>query len=331
MGLLLIHTVVEIGIFFLFLMLGCRWIRKQKVAAVPHAEVGAAPKEERRTRLAFARLFPIPDFLNPVAAKDILLVLPRRRFLRIMYGLLAATLFGAGVWGLVESRSFMGSAEAEKVYDIMALVVIGTTCFITYLRASGIVVSEIEAGTMGLLVTAPLPVGRVMSGKLQAVVVNVGGLFGAFGLSLAIVFCVCHPGAIFHVVATLPAALLALVAGAAFYGSLGIRISAGAKTVRSAGTQAAVLCLLLYVAGIPMIAIGYETLTSHIGEDAVAFLGRTLSTVLFPVWQILTPGDLLPTGGSRWVWFLVGVGASLGLAQLVLQSAARVCARRMRG
>jgi len=332
--LLFIHTLAEICLFFLFLWLACRHILRESVAAPAPAEVKGRPKEERRSRLAFARLFPIPDFINPVAAKDILLALPRRKIARVLLAFVGIVLFGLAVWGLIESKPYTpGSNQARQVYDIVALIIIGVSNALVFLRATGAVALEAEAGTLALLDTTPLSARRVMWGKLEAVIATVVGAIAVFAGGLAAVFCMIYPGATVHVLLTLPLAFVAMATGAALYGSLGIRIGATARTVRSANTRAGLFCFLGYFVGLSALTVIAHTIKSLFGHDVMELAGIGLATTLFPpFWVFLSAGDLPGHGHVtvRLFMFLIGTFAALALAWLALRWSAAVYIRRLR-
>jgi ABC-type transport system involved in multi-copper enzyme maturation permease subunit len=330
-GLLLAHTIVEAGVFFLFLALGCRWLRKQKVEAIPHAEVKAAPKEVRRSRLALLRLFPIPDWVNPVAAKDILLALPRRKIPRVLLTLAGVLLFGMGVWGILESRSLrLTHEETRYLYNSAAMMVIGITYLLVFLRASKVVALEADAGTLALLTITPLSARRVVWGKLLAVIVTVVGSVAVIGVGFAIVFSLCYPKILLHVLVTIPAALVAMAAGAALYGSFALLMTTGARSARAAGNRAAIIiCLALFVV-LPLIGCFVSMPIRYLDVMTAMHVAVAVATLFCPAFPVFLPEEALVSQHAvAFFGFLIATILSLAIAWLLLQWSAAVYVRRV--
>jgi ABC-type transport system involved in multi-copper enzyme maturation permease subunit len=329
-SLLLAHTAAEIGVFCLFLWLGCRWIRRQKVVAVPRAQTQPVPQERHRSRLALVRLFPIPDFINPVAAKDVLLSLPRRKIVRILLAIVVVGLFGMAVWGILEMRTLIQWSDAHMFYDISAMMTVGIALLLIFLRASGVVPSEAESGTLALLAVTPLSAGRVIWGKLQAVLVTTGGAVAAISLGLVIVFALCYPNVILHMLLTAPLALVAMVAGGMLYGSFSILISTGAKTARAAGTRVMLLLLVTWLFGLPSIMMTAAMLIKTVGQQATEWIGYGIAALLFPAFLVLVPPHLTELGSFRWFLFAGGIVVSLLVSRFLIGGAAWAYVRRVR-
>jgi len=328
-ALLLGHTIAQAGVFLLFLWLGCRAIRKEAVAAVPHESARKTKKKREQARLGFLRVFPIPDFINPVTAKDLLLALPKRRIERFALGLLTVALFGVGVWLILGTRAEISAQGARVAYDVASLIVVGVVLLLVFLRASGVVASEAEANTHGLLAITRLSALKVMVGKLEAVIAGVAGSAALLYVGLALVFSFCHPAVAPHVlVMTLPL-VVAMVASSAFYGAIGIWISAGARTVRAATNAAAILCFLAIFFAVPLTA-AFAAAFAHFGLDA--FFTTCLVAFFFPALLLFLPDEMLAdsTGLARWFFFLAAIPLSLAIASLWLRAAAAIYAGRVR-
>ena len=325
-SLLLAHTAAEIGVFFLFLWLGCIWIRRQKVVAVPRTPSRLVPQERHRSRLSLVRLFPIPDFINPVAAKDVLLSLPRRKIVRVLLAIAAFTLFGMAAWGILEMRSFVKPEDAHSFYDGAAMVAVGIALLLVFLRASGVVPSEAESGTLALLAVTPLSAVRVIRGKLQAVLVTMGGAVAAISLALALVFALCYPNVIPHIVITLLLTLVAMVAGGALYGSFSILISTGAKTARAAGSRVMLLLLVTWLFGVPTAAMLIRT----VGQEATEWIGWGIGVFLFPVFLVFVPAEDPTVGLFRFPLFVTAIAAAGFASRFLISRAAWAFARRVR-
>jgi len=254
------HSLVQAILFLVFLRIGLRSIRKEDVAIVPQA--GARPKARhaRRWRLELPHLFPLRDEANPVAAKDILLVLPKTTGGRLAIALLIVSVFGIGVWAIVDIRRWMNSAlavggigVATTGYDVASCIGVGLAMILALLRASGVVAAEYEADTAPLLAATPLRERHIMRGKLVAVLVTVVALIVLLDVLLTAVFCVLYPRAIRHALLILPLSLIGMVGGSALTGAIGLCISAGAPTVRAAGNRALALVLTAAFFGVPVV------------------------------------------------------------------------------
>lgn len=307
---LLCHTAVQLGFFFLFLWLGCRTIRR---------EATIVRKKPRRFRFWVPGLFPISNFVNPVAAKDILLCFPKGKLGSIALALVLGGLFGLCAWGLIELRAHLQPGDAVTFYKGAVLTVLGLVGLLVFLRASGVVASETEAGTQGLLAATPLKPLAVMAGKLQAVIASIGAVTVLLSFGLSVLFCLLYPSATLPVLTTIPAALICLIATCAMYGAVGIWISAGARTVRSASNRVGLLVLAVLFIGGPIMSTLFGVLGFSRSEVAITVVGNGLLAVLFPAPLALMRDDL-PGHGEKlwWVFFFGGLLLSLIMAWLWL-------------
>lgn len=307
------HTLVQVGIILFFLWRACRAVHKEAVIAVPHTK----PRDQarRRVRLAFLRLFPVHDFVNPVAAKDVLLALPKRTLDRYAIGLLAAALFGLGAYAIVQSRSFR--ARPSALFDLGCMIVLALVAIAVFLRASAVVVSERDSDTDGMLFATSLRPEKIVSGKLQGVIASVAGSTFVLAFALSVLFCIIYPGATIHVVTRVGLGLLAMLVSSVAFGALGIMISAGAQSVRVATNTAVVFCAGILVFGVPM-TIGF-LIEADVGRLYVVSL-------VFPAAAMFMPPSEQGADpvAARYFAFATGTLVALMITWFCMHSAAEL-------
>ncbi|MBM3333918.1 ABC transporter permease subunit [Candidatus Sumerlaeota bacterium] len=330
------HTVVEVAVFFVFLLLGCRWIHKYRDRAVARAEPAPVTIGEQPRRRTFGGLFPVQDWLNPVTAKDLLLAIPRRRIVQLLLLVGSIALFALGVWLIVESPSIIrDSGEARAAYDITVLIAIFTAALVSYFRAAGVVASEAEAGTLPLLAITPLESERILRGKLGAVLLAVAGPIAILGALLTAVYCLFHLRVMFHVMWAGPLAVVAVIIASALAGSLSLLITVGAQTVRAAQTRATLLLVGLLFFG-PCgtgCIVGYFLQPIHdlLGDRGAMWFALAAYGIALPGLPLFVPtsdGSGLPAI-IRLIVFAFDTAISIWLARLFLRWASITFARRV--
>jgi hypothetical protein len=314
--LLPLHTFAQLAVIAFFIWWGCRGIASEATLPVVADDRPTIPGQPSVKGLRFLRLFPISDHLNPVAAKDILLALPKGRVERWLLGFVGLAMFGIGVWSIVESRfSLEWTSEAMHAYDWISLFGVMLLAIAVFLRASSVIVSESDGGTLGSLAATPLRPSRTIAGKLLAVVVSSTGAFSALYVGLTAVFCLVYPAYAQHALRMMPLVLVAVAASSATFGALGLCISAGAPTVRAASNRAAIGLVIVLFLGGPMLG-AFAGATGESGA-LIAF------SLVFPATMIVLPGTVLaePLGWARWLlpplglaMLSVGTAMMLGLA-----------------
>lgn len=323
------NTLVQVLIFVVFLWWGCRKLRRDVTSAVAHVKTPALGGRTRRPRPGFLTPFPIPRHVNPVAAKDVLLALPKKRV--GWYGLAAflSSLLLLGIWGLIELRLSYPTRDTAKAVLYLGIVSASLLAsLISFLRGSGTVALEYESPTLPLLVAAPMKPLDVILGKLLALLVTVGVTIGAMAGILAAALVMLYPAVAFDMLAAIPVAVTALAVATAFYGSIGIRLSAGARSVRAAGYRASVVVIVaMFLAPLALGAI-VNLLEFALGITVPAEIGYGLLATLFPSWFVLGPALDLGVPELSWFWFLFGVTVSVGLTIGFVKWSARVYAIR---
>ena len=319
--LLIGHSGAQAALCLFYIRLGCRGMRK---------EVRVLRKKPRRFRLWLPGLFPIPDFVNPVAAKDILAAFPKGKLASIALALILAVLFALGTWRLIALRQIMPPRHAALAFDIAATIVVGALAVLVFFRSSGVVAVERDGRTYGLLHALPMRPFSVMFGKLAAVGVSIAGVAFLLGMGLTLIFCVLYPMAIPHIALSIPLILISLVASCAMYGAIGVQISAAAKTVRSAANRVGALLIIVFFVVMPCLGGCLGSTIFERDEAVKTLFGNGLLALFFPAPLALLREDLPGNGEAVWwVFFLLGIGLSLGIAWVFLSWAARSYSRRM--
>jgi ABC-type transport system involved in multi-copper enzyme maturation permease subunit len=248
----------------------------------------------------------IGPLVNPVMVKEFRC----RRFGRLHW--LLRLISGCAVLSLF--LTYAATQETEKwgpatIGGILVFMQVALLVLITPSLAAGLISGERESGGWELLITTPLPVSRIVWGKLLSVI-----------LPLLLVLCATLPGYVVMVYIEpgmrfqVERVVVCLVATSAF--CMLLSAAAGSLFSRTAPATAAAYTALLAVCAGPLLV--------WLGRDAPFGRGTvesalTINPVAAALSVIRAPGfedyDLIPAN-----WWFLGVSSSVALVVLMIQT-----------
>ncbi|MFN0056440.1 MAG: ABC transporter permease [Planctomycetales bacterium] len=248
----------------------------------------------------------IGAFVNPVMIKEFRC----RRFGRLHWllrlvaacavaslGLTISTVTGTLNWGV------------DKIGAIMVLMQVALLVLITPSLAAGLISTERESGGWQLLQTTPMPVARILWGKLLSVILTLGLVLCAT-LPGYIVMVYIDPGLRFQV----QRVVVCLAATAAFAMLLSAAI--GSLFKKTAPAMATAYALLMMICGAPLLIwlgrdapFGRDTVERALLVNPAAAALSVIRLKGFSDYQLI-PGN----------WWFLGIASVLSLIVLFVQT-----------
>jgi len=325
-ALLACHTALQAILFLAFLKLACRNLKKETTKKVEHPSSRRKEKKALSDKHIFSkRLFPIPDRINPVAAKEIAARIPRKPLALIGYFLILAAGVGIVCWISVLAKSYTNSPEDVRgIFDAVSLGAIVIVCFAALGYGADTLAGEIERDTAPMLVSTTLGSLSIAKGKLWALLSLTLGVFSISYVAFVFFFSLFNPTATLHCLGRIVPMMVGAAASGAMYGSASIALSAGAKTTRSAARRAFLLLLFIY-----LLFVGCEFLFSAILGPFSPGTGEKISSTILGT--VFFPAAFLVSGSpiARWFFFPLGTAASLALALLLLRLGGKIFEKRV--
>ena len=248
----------------------------------------------------------IPAFINPVMVKEFRC----RRFGRLHWllrlvsvcavlslGLTYATTAGTFDWGV------------ETIGGIMVVMQVALIILLTPSLAAGLISNERESRGWQLLQTTPLPISRIVSGKLASVFLPLLLILCAT-LPGYVVMVFIEPGMTFQV-----QRVVQCLAATAVFAML-LSAATGCLFEKTATATAAAYAVLLSICVIPLLIwlgrdapFGHDTVEAALTINPIA---AALSVIRMPGFQdyVLIPGN----------WWFLGVTSVVSLSVLLIQT-----------